>query len=393
MVAYRVAESSGFWLELGLECRNGLSSLRSQMSRVRKTDRRDFLTGRSAVRAIEDSLYAGVGDEGVELVTPRAGYLVTYERRAMACAFQVVLAAGQYDDGAEAAIEALDLVDALEAQLTVYRDDSEVVRLNLAAADDWVVVEPGLFALISRSVELKTATDGAFDVTAGPLARVWGFHRREGRVPSEDELTAALGLVGTQHIELDAQRCAVRFARSGVELNFGSIGKGYALDRAGDVLDSAGIDDCVLHGGKSSVLARGSAPDASDEHPGWNVGIVNPVDRRRRLGTMLLHDQALATSGTATQFFRHEGRRYGHIIDPRSGWPTEGVYSVTVVTNNAADADALATAFYVLGRERTLDYCRQHDGVGVLMVCPTGQGAMTELVSHGLGEAFRAQDA
>jgi thiamine biosynthesis lipoprotein len=299
-----------------------------------------------------------------------------------------VLRAGQYDRGGEAAIGALDLVDALETQLTVYRDDSEVARLNRAAADDWVVVEPGLFALIRQSVELYEATDRAFDVTAGPLARVWGFHRRQGRIPSVDELAEALSCVGSEYIELDAERSAVRFACPGVELNFGSIGKGYALDRSGEVFAAAGVDDYVLHGGKSSVLARGSGPDATAERCGWSVGVVNPVDRRRRLGTVTLHDQSLATSGTATQFFRHGGRRYGHIIDPRSGWPTEGVYSVTVVAGSAAEADALATAFYVLGREQTLEYCQQHEGIGVLMVCPTGQGAMTELVSSGLEEAF-----
>ncbi|MCA9100155.1 MAG: FAD:protein FMN transferase, partial [Planctomycetales bacterium] len=317
------------------------------MATPRKSHRREFLTGHSAARAIEDLVDGrlGDGDAGVELAAPRGDYLVTYERRAMACDFQIVLPARRYAAGAEAALEALDVVDAIEAQLTVYRDDSEVARLNRAAGDDWVVVDAELFALIARSIELYEVTQGAFDATAGPLSRVWGFHRRQGRIPTDDELAEALKCVGSRHVRLDAERVAVRFDQPGVELNFGSIGKGYALDRASGVLAVAEVDDYILHGGKSSVLAHGRGPDATDERPGWSVGIVNPVDRRRRLGTLTLTDRGLATSGTATQFFRYEGRRYGHIIDPRSGWPSEGVYSVTVVADCAAEADALATAF------------------------------------------------
>lgn len=338
---------------------------------------------RAAAGAIERRL-APLVDEPM----PRAAepYLVHYTRRAMACDFALFLNAGQYDHTAETALEALDLVEQLETQLTVYRDSSEVMAINRSAADGPVPVEAGLFRLLEFSLTLYAATDGAFDITAGPLTKAWGFSRRAGAIPDAATLAETLERVGGQYIELDAEHRTIRFRRPGIELNFGAIGKGYALDRCDELLRAAGIENFLWHGGQSSVLARGSSADSSERDGGWLVGVGDPVRAGRRVAEIWLRDRALATSGASAQFFRHQGRRYGHILDPRTGWPAEGVLSATVVAPTAAEADALSTAMYVMGVERALAFCGSRPDVGALLLHASPSGSNVEIATAGLRE-------
>ena len=305
----------------------------------------------------------------------------------MACRFQVMLDAAKYRQAAEAAIEALDVIDELEAQMTAYRDDSEISRLNQRAAAGPVEVETRLFDLLRRAVELHEETDGAFDITSGLLSKLWGFSRREGRMPSDEELAPAMELTGSRHLRLDPQQSSVRFAREGVEINLGSIGKGYALDRAAEVLREHQIDDFIWHGGQSSVLAVGSRAVGNREgDSGWSVGIRHPIWKDRRVAEIRLCDQALATSGSGTQYFHHGGRRYGHILDPRTGRPAEGVLCCTVVAPTAAEADALATALYVMGPEAALQYCADHPQIAALLVTPGDRHGAIALHTAGFAE-------
>src|SRR5262249_53099032 len=162
--------------------------------------------------------------------------------------FKILLPSGQ-PAALEAGQDALDLIDRLEDQLTVFRDKSEVSRLNRLAPLGWVPVERGLFELLLTAARLSEETAGAFDVTAGPLIKAWGFYRRQGRVPAEDELREALGRVGMRYVRLDPNRGAVRYDRPGMEVNFGAIGKGYALDRVKELLrDEWGMRSGLLHG-------------------------------------------------------------------------------------------------------------------------------------------------
>lgn len=338
------------------------------MSAAPRATRREFLQGKAAARALAQ-FDIGAPD-GAKLPEPTAdSCLLRLSRRAMACTFEVFVNVGQQKHGTEAALAALDLVDRLEDQLSVFRAHSEVSRLNRDAAAGPVEVEPQLFALLARAVEIHRETEGAFDVTAGRLSSVWGFTRRSGKMPTIEELDGARASIGSQHLKLDRATRAVRFGRPGLQINLGSIGKGYALDRAAELLAAEGIDDFLLHGGSSSVLARGT-PGLRANEQGWLVGVRNPLDPERRIGQLRLADRALATSGSGTQFFVHEGRRYGHILDPRSGWPAEGVLSVSVLAPSAAEADALATAFFVMGPQAAAEFCRNHNGVAAVMLCP-----------------------
>ena len=293
----------------------------------------------------------------------------------MACEFQVFLNAGQHAGGEEAAVAALDVVDRLEAQLSVYRDDSEVTRLNRTAHDEAVEIEPRLFALLAQAMDIYTQTGGAFDITAAPLTKAWGFYRRLGRFPAQEEIDAAIAHVGSDALAFDQARGAVRFSKPGLEINLGAIGKGYALDRAAEILCERGAADFVIHGGLSSVLARGAR--AGRDH--WSVAVRHPLRPEQRLAEMRLRDRSLGTSGSANQFFHHQGRRFGHVLDPRTGWPAEGALSATVLAPTAAEADALATALFVLGLEETEAFCQRREDVGALIITPGRRAGGIEL--------------
>jgi len=346
------------------------------MAEPTKTTRREFLAGKSAVEALGDAI---IGPPP-ELPPPKSvgvepgSHLLSVSREAMACLFEVVFDAATYREATDAAIEALELVAHLEDQLTIYRDTSEVASINARAATDAVVVEEGLFGLLTRAVELYEWTGGGFDITAGRLSKIWGFYRRQGRMPSAEEVTAALATVGTRHLQLDAAARSVRFLQPGLELNLGAIGKGYALDRAADALVSSGIGDFLIHGGNSSVLARGNGAS-----PGWSVAFRHPLKPDVRLAEFILCNQALGTSGSGTQFFHYQGQRYGHILDPRTGWPADQVLSATVIAPTAEQADALSTAFYVLGLEPARSICERHPEFSALLVTQSQTAAGIEL--------------
>lgn len=351
------------------------------MSAYSGSTRRDFLTGQAAVDAL-GNLVDSVGEPAPPSPVSDS-YLIHFGRRAMACQFEVFLNAGQYPDATPTALASLDLIDELEAQMTVYRDTSEISQINQQAAEGPVVVERQLLKLLSFALQLHAETDGAYDITSGPLSKVWGFYRRQGQLPDAAALAEALVRVGSQHVEVAAEQQTIRFHQPGMELNLGSIGKGYALDCAAEVLTAAGMTDFLWHGGQSSILARGSRGGADG---GWLVSLGDPLRSGKQLVQLRLHNRAMGTSGAGTQFFRHEGRRYGHILDPRTGWPVEGVYSASALAPTAAQADSLATAFYVMGPQATLDYCGRHREVAAILVCPAEQGSGLELVTAGLAE-------
>jgi len=344
------------------------------MPSKRRTSRRDFLKGRAAARAMQDL----ADQSGSQLEPPDSAgseghapsYLVQISRRAMAVEFQVYLNAGQHPDAPEVALAMLDLVETLENQMTVFRGDSELSDINRRAADEPVTVEPRLFALFEQALNLSAETQGAFETTTGPLSQVWGFHRRQGRFPDENDVRQALDTVGSQWVELDAENRTIRFRKPGVEINLNAIGKGYALDRCTEMLRDAGIDDFLIHGGQSSILAAGSRSRGDGATKGWSVALRHPLRPDKRMAEIWLRDRALGTSGSGVQFFHYKGRRYGHVLDPRTGWPAEGVLSATVIAPTAAQADALATAFYVMGLEKAEQYCTDHEEVSAILACP-----------------------
>lgn len=326
-----------------------------------------------------------------EDAAPGSGPTVRIGTRAMACDFHVVLNPGP-DSSVETwhASDALNLVHQLEDQMTVYRESSELLEINRLAASEAAPVESRLFELLLDAKRICEATEGAFEPTSQPIVSLWRECRDESRLPTEAEFTEVLARVGLQNVEFDSTQKTVRFTRPGVELNLNGIGKGYALDRAAELLAGAEsgyeIANWLLHGGHSSVLARGEhfQQGTAGLPGGWPVGIRNPLFPDERLATLLLRNQAMGTSGSGVQYFRVGGKRYGHVLDPRTGWPVDHLLSVTVLADSAAEADALSTAFFVMGLEKAMEFCQNRSDVRALLIPPPRRGRTLEPVVCGI---------
>jgi thiamine biosynthesis lipoprotein len=331
--------------------------------------------------AAGDALADALVEAGEHQPEPVGRDTIRLETRAMACAWSVIMNPGPPRQ-VMVASDALDLVHQLEDQMTVFRDDSELQRINLAAHAAPHPVEAELFRLLLRCRDWAGTTEGAFDPTSGPLIRLWRRCREQGRIPTADEICEAMNGVGIGRVAFDVRAETVWFPRRGYQFDLGAVGKGYAVDRAAAHLRQEGIEDFLVHGGRSSLLAAGDHAGQG----GWPVGLKNPLFTRQRYATVLLSNCGLSTSGSNIQYFRHGGRRYGHILDPRSGWPTEGLLSVTVLASTAAEADALSTAFYVMGLEKAAAYCHNRSEIAAILVPFPRRGKTLEPVVLNLPE-------
>jgi FAD:protein FMN transferase len=323
-----------------------------------------FHAAGQAAGAVAD-LRDTVANALVEADTSPELALVHVSRRAMATSFELVIPVG-VTDGLAAAEHALDVISDLEDQLTVYQRGSEISRLNQTAAAAPVHVEARLYDLLKLAWSISKETNGAFDVTAGALIKTWGFFRRAGRMPTVEERRAALTRTGYRHMYLDHAQRTCCFLCEGLELNLGSIGKGYALDRAAQVLrEEWQVPAGLLHGGHSSVYALGSDPRDSR---GWQVSIQHPSLTERTVAVVRLRDEGLATTAATFQNLEHNGKKLGHVLDPRIGWPAEKLAQSTVIARTSAEADALSTAFFVMGLEGAQRYCASHPGVAAILL-------------------------
>ena len=289
--------------------------------------------------------------------------LLRASRRAMATTFEIAFPDGT-PHAYEAGCAALDLIEEIEEQLTVYRDSGEVARLNAGAADGPVAVERDLFQLLERCGGFTLDTAGAFDVAVGALVDTWAGAKRDGRIPTAQELNEATARSGFRHVMLSSG--VVQFRRPGLKLNFGAIGKGYALDRAAELLRRDwGIDSALLQGGGSSMYGLGTPPT---DLRGWPIAIRHPERDRPILGTVFLKNQGFGTSAATFQFFELNGKKYGHVLDPRTGRPAEGAESASCLADSAEEADAISTAFFVAGTEWAAEFCRSRSHVGAVML-------------------------
>ena len=285
---------------------------------------------------------------------------VRIHRMAMACRFEVMLSSDDAGDMA-AARAALDEADDLDALITVFREASVVSHLNRRGAGEDVTIGGTVFGLLERCAELHAQTGGAFDVTSAPLARCWSCLEREVRLPTDQEIADARAIVGMGLVRLDAAERTVRFEREGVELDFDAIGRGFALDRMGDLLRARGARRALLSAGHSTVLALGG------KGCGWPVDL-RPRLASRRAGRLFLKSGAVGTSGAGEQDIEIDGQRYGQVTDPRTGRLAEGLLGASVITGDAATADALSAAFLIGGSDLARDYCEAHPNVLAVLV-------------------------
>lgn len=256
----------------------------------------------------------------------------------------------------EAARAAYARMAELEDVMSDYRPSSELRQLE-SRGGAWTPVSAELFAVLARAVEIARASDGAFDPTVGPLMALWREARRTGRLPAPAALDSARARTGWTLLELDGARRAVRLARPGMRLDLGGIAKGWILQAALDALRAHGVRSALLEAGGDVVV--GAAPPG---RAGWRVEVPG-ADRGLRQAAAALVDAAIATSGPTEQFVEIGGRRYSHVVDPRTGLGLTDRTLVTVIARDGATADALATALGVLGRERGAALLARYDGV------------------------------
>ena len=249
----------------------------------------------------------------------------------------------------EAAVEAaFDEVRRLDSLLSNYRPESEWSQVNRYAAEHPVKVSAELFQLLSACLEYSRQSEGAFDITVGPLMKVWGFYKGSGHLPHKAEVMAAMTHVGYRHMHMDASNQTVSFDRAGVEMDPGGIGKGYAVDRMVEVLKRKGITTALVSASGSSIYGLGAPPN---EPRGWKISIRDPKIERRTVATVYLKNESLSTSGNYEKFFRAEGKTWAHIMDPRTGYPAPGMLSVSVLAPRTLDSEAWTKPYFINGRQ------------------------------------------
>ena len=263
--------------------------------------------------------------------------------------FVVISAWGR--DGAvlnDAVSRAFDEIHRLDSKLSLHREESELSALNAHPAGEWRRVSSELFDVVALAQDISQRTQGAFDATIRPLADLWGFIWKEYRLPGESELQRVLPRVDWRLVELDSPRQRIRFLKPGISLDLGGIGKGFAVDRAVQVLTNCGVERVLVRaGGDMRAVAP---PPGQDE---WTVQLEDPTKQGRRTTVSLTH-QALSTSGDYENYFEVEGRRYSHVLDPRSGLPVANLAAVSLTAPTCAESDAWATACFVLGPSPSL---------------------------------------
>ena len=270
---------------------------------------------------------------------------------------------------AQALADAFDSIARTEARLSTWRDDSELSQVNRLASAGRQHLSPELAAFLDITLQLVGESDGAFDPTIGPLVRAWDL-RGAGRIPPAGELSSARRSVGARHVHLDRAAATISFDVPGLWLDPGGIGKGWALDRAAEVLREHALDGALLDFG-GQLIAVGTPPGARH----WPVAVARPDDRSRPELVLALASGSVATSAQSQRGHSVGGRWLGHILDPRTGEPVARSGSVTVAAENATEADALATALFVMGPEAGLAWAKDHPRIGVGFLEPDGSGS------------------
>jgi thiamine biosynthesis lipoprotein len=269
---------------------------------------------------------------------------------------RLVLHAAGPETARPAAAAAFDRIAALDRMMSDYRDDSETRRLGERPLE-WVPASAELFSILGRAVEIAGATGGAFDPTVAPLVALWREARKTGRLPERSRLDAARALVGWRCLELDSARRAVRLARPGMRLDLGGIAKGFVLQEALGMLRRHGISSALLEAGGDIVVG-----DPPPGRSGWRVETPSASRAFSERAANLRHS-ALATSGPTAQFVVIDGVRYSHVIDPRTGLGVTNHVTARVIAEDAATADALATALTVIGLDGAETVAKRFAGV------------------------------
>ena len=292
------------------------------------------------------------------------------------------------ENAAQAIKEAFEEMERLDGLMSNYKSSSELSRINREASRAPTKCAPELLGVIEVSLDYSTLTEGAFDITVEPLVDKWGFYTGKVRVPNMDEIKSILPAVSYKNIDIQGQGDSklIAFRHPGTKIDLGGIGKGYAADKAVEVLKRRGITSALVNLG-GNIYALGRPPGAS----AWKIGVQHPRQRDFLLGYLELENKGVATSGDYERFFMIDGKRYSHIIDPRTGMPAQGLISVTVTADSAMEADALSTGAFILGPKRGAELLDGREGVGGIFACEGDGGEIGFTLTKSMNKLFKKE--
>ncbi|MGH7729925.1 MAG: FAD:protein FMN transferase [Candidatus Eiseniibacteriota bacterium] len=293
---------------------------------------------------------------------------VAWTARTMGTYVRVTLATDDSAGASREAQRALAVFQRVDSLMSNWTVTSEVARINREASAAATRVHPEVGAVLAAALRLWHESGGAYDITVEPLVRAWGFLGGPRRVPSEGEIRAALARVGAERVHYDPATRLLAFDDPRVRIDLGGIAKGYAVDVAAESLKAHGVTDALvdLSGNMVALGSSGGAGGAG----GWRIGIRDPRDRVPYVARLSITAQAISTSGQYERFLARDGRTYGHILNPRTGWPAEGLISVTVVSSSAMECDGWDTPLFVMGPLAAKRTARALDHVAAVLIQP-----------------------
>ncbi len=283
----------------------------------------------------------------VVLALPSATVRVEKSFQAMGTTYTIA-AYGEDARNLEAILDlAFEEVQRVDELLSNYKPSSELSQLNQRAAQAPQRVSPEMFSILERCMLYSRQSEGTFDVTVGPLMKVWGFYKGKGKIPTKREIAEALDKIGAENIVLDPDRRTVSFRKPGTELDAGGVGKGYAVDRLVERIRTYKVKSALISASTSSIYAIGTPPG---EPRGWKVSIKDPRRPEQTIETIYLKDNSMSTSGSYEKFFQVDGVTYSHIMDPRTGMPARGTASVSIIAPSALDSEVWAKPYFIQGK-------------------------------------------
>ena len=292
--------------------------------------------------------------------------LLKYHQVLMGTVAEITFVGEHEDLTRKVALQAFQEIRRIEQFMSPWIESSDVTRINRSAGNKWVKISHETLEVIRKAQEISELSAGRFDITVGPLTQLWRNAREKGFPPSAEDLKQKLDLVNFKNMMID-QEGRVFLKKRGMAIDLGGIAKGYAVDKAFELLKALGYKNLIVNAG-GDLRTGGSKLDQP-----WAIGIQNPRSSQKIMATISVSDSAIATSGDYEKFFIHQGKRYHHILNPRDGLPAEECQSVTILCQEGMMADALATAVFVLGPTKGYTLCQKLKGVDCLIVDKEGK--------------------
>lgn len=286
----------------------------------------------------------------------------------MGSRFDISVVANSEKEGLAFVDFAIEEIIRIEKLISSWDQNSQTSEININAGIKPVKVNSELFNLIERSIAISNLTDGAFDISYASMDKVWVFDGSMKTLPSKEEIAASVSKVGYKNIIIDKKTLTVFLKLKGMKIGFGGIAKGYAADRAKELLQEKGTVGGIINA-SGDMNTWGTQPNGDD----WKVGIKNPLNKNKVFALMPVSNTSVVTSGNYEKYVEFNGKRYSHIINPKTGYPSFGIVSVSVFAKKAELADALATSIFVMGVDVGLDFINQLNGVDCIIVDDTGR--------------------